>query len=753
MTRRPIALTLGLTLVLALSAPTSAGVASGVAAEGDPSPGLIVAFEGRRVSLADFDELALDGIAAGDIEVGRAGLIRVDVTDDEDASALARAVRDNPRVRAAVPDAPLTLLGTVPPSDHYYETPRYTSPYDVYQRRYLGPDHVFTHSVQTERLWAVADGGEVAPVPVRMALVDTGYEAPSSDGAGVFVDGWDYVNDDPDPTDDHGHGTGVGTVIASATDNGIGIAGAAYDLVDRIVVYKVMDEHGNGTSFDAMTAIMDAADAGAQIINCSFGATAYDGGLIDMWNDTVAYAYDQGALVVGSSGNGGADGMGDPALLYPARSPGALGVGSISYDTGVASRFSNYGPDLDVVAPGELILRLDAGSTAVRTGSGTSYSAPVASGSLAVLWALVPDATVQDVLDAVENSADPYPPSSPDTYRYGSGKLDVFGAYQQLATWTASEPEVVRLAGADRYGTAAEVSASTFTTAPAVVLASGRDFADALSASVLAAQVGGPLLLSDPDRLPAPVAEELGRLFPGEVIIMGGEEAVSAAVENAVDSLLPHATVGRIAGVDRYDTAALTAIEAATRAGSTPEAVVIASGIDFPDALSATPLASGAGYPILLTDPDAPPARTLEALVDLDPSTLLVVGGPGAVSQTVVDMVTAAMGPKPPSVERIAGVDRYATSRALAEFAADEGVLGFGELGVATGLDYPDALAGGVLLGRHGAPLILADEMSSDLDAWLGERAVYVDRLWAFGGDSAMSDELVSQMAQALVAY
>ena len=138
-----------------------------------------------------------------------------------------------------------------------------------------------------------------------------------------------------------------------------------------------------------------------------------------------------------------------------------------------------------------------------------------------------------------------------------------------------------RLAGVDRYGTAAAIAlnGTTFDNSDTVVLASGatRNFPDALTGNYLAGEIDGPILLTDPNRLPAVTARAIGSLNVKKVVIIGGTSAVSAGVERQVNQL-SDVTVQRIGGTDRYDTAELVAANVATggqRAGGAAAAVAL----------------------------------------------------------------------------------------------------------------------------------------------------------------------------------
>ncbi|HEX5590226.1 MAG TPA: cell wall-binding repeat-containing protein, partial [Candidatus Limnocylindrales bacterium] len=256
----------------------------------------------------------------------------------------------------------------------------------------------------------------------------------------------------------------------------------------------------------------------------------------------------------------------------------------------------------------------------------------------------------------------------------------------------------VRVAGPDRYATAAAVVADAFQPGVEVAyVATGTAFPDALAAAAAAGASGAPVLLVTPTAVPAATAAQLARLQPARIVVVGGPSAVSASVLSTLAGLAPGGAT-RVAGVDRYATAA--ALSVATHPSGAPIAYVV-SGTGFADAVSAAPAAARHDAPVLLTRPDAAPAATLAELTRLGPSRVIVVGGPGAVQDTVLAAIAQAV--PGVAVSRIAGADRYATSAAVAGSFAP----GVAAVYIATGEAFPDALAAAAAAGAQGAPLLL----------------------------------------------
>ncbi len=181
-----------------------------------------------------------------------------------------------------------------------------------------------------------------------------------------------------------------------------------------------------------------------------------------------------------------------------------------------------------------------------------------------------------------------------------------------------------RLAGADRYATAAAISAASFGPGVAVAyVATGANFPDALAGSAAAGSAGAPVLLVTRDTIPTATATELGRLKPARIVVLGGAGVVTDAVKAAL-ARYTAGSVSRLAGADRYATAA--AISAASF-GPGVAVAYVATGANFPDALAGSAAAGSAGAPVLLVTRDTIPTATATELGRLKPARIVVLGG------------------------------------------------------------------------------------------------------------------------------
>lgn len=254
-----------------------------------------------------------------------------------------------------------------------------------------------------------------------------------------------------------------------------------------------------------------------------------------------------------------------------------------------------------------------------------------------------------------------------------------------------------RVAGADRYATAVLASKQTFP-APqrTVFVASGENYPDALAGGPIAARMQAPILLVGKETIPVGVQSELGRLRPTKIYVLGGAGAVSDRVKSQL-AALTGASVTRAAGSDRYATAATTA-----KLLGVPRTVYLASGEGFADALAGGAAAAKQSASILLTQVSSLPSATRQALSSMKPSRVVVLGGPGAVSRTVISQIRSTL--PSASVSVFAGSDRFDTAARLAKSVWPAGSR---TVFHAPGASFPDALAGTPGAYVSAAPVML----------------------------------------------
>lgn len=278
------------------------------------------------------------------------------------------------------------------PNDPYYNNPSY-----VY-----GPQQI-----EAPAAWDKTLGDP----NLIVAIVDTGVDPAHPEFAGRLLSGYDFVNEDSDPRDDKGHGTHVAGIAAAGINNGIGIAGIAGR--SKILPVKVLNQDGSGWWSDVAAGVTWAVDQGAKVINMSLAGAYGSSSLLDALNYAVAH----NVLVVASAGNDNTD-----QLLYPASYDQVLAVGATT-STGVRWSLSNYGPNVDVMAPGSSIYSsvwsASAGST-YGFMSGTSMAAPHVAGVAALLFSLNPNLSVAEVKQAIlRTAADMGAPGVDPLHGYG----------------------------------------------------------------------------------------------------------------------------------------------------------------------------------------------------------------------------------------------------------------------------------------------------------------------------------------------
>jgi putative cell wall-binding protein len=187
-----------------------------------------------------------------------------------------------------------------------------------------------------------------------------------------------------------------------------------------------------------------------------------------------------------------------------------------------------------------------------------------------------------------------------------------------------------RLGGADRFETATLVSGATFDPrVPVAYIASGSNYPDALAGAAVAGVNNGPVLLVHQNEIPAVVTAELARLNPQRIVVLGGTTVISNAVETSLGRI---AATSRLGGADRFQTAA--AVSASTFTPGAP-VVYVASGSNYPDALSGAAAAGSKGGPVLLVHQNEIPASVAAELDRLNPSRIVVLGGTTVISDAV----------------------------------------------------------------------------------------------------------------------
>ncbi len=281
-------------------------------------------------------------------------------------------LEQNPDVEYAVPNHIRHLAIT--PND-----PLFGQQYALYNPGQTvppgSPQGIERPDIKASEAWEETMGDD----DIIIAILDTGvdFDHPDLDDK-ILSNGYDFVNDDSDPTDDHGHGTLVAGIAAAETNNGEGIAGVAWNC--KILPIKIADAAGIVDVATEILGIERAVQNGAHVINLSIAGPGYS----QPERDAIRDAYNNGVVVVAAAGNVGG------GTEYPAAYDECMAVAATDIDD-LRTDWSNYGPEIDVAAPGEEIIGpvptwyWGPGSFPYGSGDGTSLSAPHVAGLAALI--------------------------------------------------------------------------------------------------------------------------------------------------------------------------------------------------------------------------------------------------------------------------------------------------------------------------------------------------------------------------------
>ncbi|WP_237705315.1 S8 family serine peptidase [Bacillus coahuilensis] len=527
-----------------------------------------------------------------------------------------------------------------------------------------------------------------------VAVLDSGVLASHEDLKGNLIKVTSTV-EGQNGSDKVGHGTHVAGTVGAITNNSKGVASASKGV--KLMSVQVGNEYGI-SSIDLAEGIYYAVDNGADIINISIGGPSSS-----YTEKAVRYAQEKGVLIVSSAGNDNTS-----YLSYPAAYPEVMSVAALdSYDDTIAP-FSNYGSWVDVAAPGvDILSSTNDGSYGYA--SGTSMASPNVTSVAAMLKASGRYLSGNQIRYLLEVTSRQF---NGDEY-IGHGAIDAKDALAQIDLEN-------RVFGASAIHTSVEISQLGFEgIQPSTVLepndpsknssikteegtfaviGSSDSFADSLSSSALAYQLNAPILLTNKDKILGTTTGELQRLGVTDVILLGGEAAISSKVEKELKN--KRFNVIRLAGASRYSTSQKINEYIAKTGGE----VFVTSGDSFADSLSASVYAAKLGIPIVFVKKDQIPKETQAFLNKYKFSKAYVIGGEAVISKEVAKEL--------PNAERIAGPGRYSTNtRIIEKFSKGETPQA---LFTATGTNYKDALAGGVVAAKLGYSLLLVDPNKID---------------------------------------
>ncbi|MFX0208595.1 MAG: DUF4350 domain-containing protein, partial [Candidatus Hodarchaeota archaeon] len=269
--------------------------------------------------------------------------------------------------------------------------------------------------IQADLAWDIQIGD---PSQVLVAVIDTGIDYNHPDLSAQYVSlGYDWVNDDDDPIDDHSHGTHCAGIIAATINNTIGIAGVANV---QIMAEKCFNAGGSGSDFDAADAIIHAVDQGADILSNSWGGSGYS----TVLKDAITYAAANDVIIVAAAGNSDSS-----APHFPSSFPEVISVSATDINDNLAD-FSNYGSSIEISAPGvDIYSTIPVTKGSYASYSGTSMACPHVSGVSALILSEFPNWSAENVRLHLRDKTDDLGDPGWDQY-YGYGRLNAYKAVQ-----------------------------------------------------------------------------------------------------------------------------------------------------------------------------------------------------------------------------------------------------------------------------------------------------------------------------------
>jgi len=256
---------------------------------------------------------------------------------------------------------------------------------------------------------------ETGDSDIVVAVIDTGVDYNHEDLSGKCISGYDFVNNDNDPMDDHDHGTHCAGIIGANGNNGVGISGVCWNC--KIMPVKVLSGQGSGSSSGVADGIIYAADNGADVISMSLGGSQ-DSQVI---KNAVNHAYSKGVVLIAAAGNDDSS-----TKMYPAAYDNVIAVAATNQNDDRAY-FSQYGNWIDVAAPGKNI-----NSCVINNGydslSGTSMACPHVAGLAGLLLSKKPSLSVDEIKSILRSTTDETNSNQP----IGTGRINAYEALKSF---------------------------------------------------------------------------------------------------------------------------------------------------------------------------------------------------------------------------------------------------------------------------------------------------------------------------------
>ncbi|HTY13051.1 MAG TPA: S8 family peptidase [Candidatus Omnitrophota bacterium] len=336
----------------------------------------------------------------------------MEISSGATVDQLLAAYKADPNVEYAEPD--------------FIYPPMSTIPNDTYFSRQWG-----LVNIKAPQAWDIQKGS----ASVIIAILDSGVDTTHPDLSTRVYAGHNYIDNNNDVTDLFGHGTHLAGIIGAETDNAVGIAGTTWGC--RMMIQKVFDASGGGDTASILAqALIDAANAGARVINMSLGGATYSA----TFDNAVQYAHGKGCVIVASAGN-----TGDNTVSYPASFNNVISVAAVDrYDNRAA--YSSYNAFVDVCAPGGYDSMHGPGMIYSTTPTyyftkqasgyynnydymqGTSMAAPFVAGFAGLIFSQNPTWTNTQVENLIISSVDHLGTAGRNDY-YGYGRINMYKAF------------------------------------------------------------------------------------------------------------------------------------------------------------------------------------------------------------------------------------------------------------------------------------------------------------------------------------
>ncbi|MGH4139586.1 cell wall-binding repeat-containing protein [Clostridium sp.] len=289
--------------------------------------------------------------------------------------------------------------------------------------------------------------------------------------------------------------------------------------------------------------------------------------------------------------------------------------------------------------------------------------------------------------------------------------------------------KLTRLSGLNRYATSAAVATDGWQQSDYVILTSGANFPDALSAAPLAKKYNAPIMLTQKDVIPTETINALQVLKVKNILIVGGTGVISTTVEDKIKSMGIKTT--RFSGADRYG----TAIKVAEQLDNVSE-IFIVTGEDFPDALSVSPIAVKRNMPIILIGHNTIPEVVKSYISSHNIAKTYVIGAGSSLDQGTLSTLS--------NVEKISGVDKYEKNLAIIDrFKSD---LDFNTIYMTSGENFPDGLTGSILAGKNSNAMFLVGNDSSSEKNYFSKNSIELNNIKVLGGTGVVTEATINNL-------